>query len=576
MGDATMKFTLRYIILSVILLATIVGLVWRVISLHVIEQSFLRHQGEARTIRVVSIPAYRGMITDRNGEPLAISTPVDSVWINPKEFNTEHPHILSLVSLLDISLNELTEKVAKSANKEFVYLQRHIAPNKAQQIKALNIAGIHLKPEYRRYYPGGEVTAHVLGFTNIDDFGQEGLELSFDKSLKGAAGIKRVVKDRLGREVQVLEGVKDMQSGKDVTLSLDKSLQYLAYRELKAAVLEHKAVAGSAVVLDVRTGEVLAMVNQPSFNPNTRVQFKDGRCRNRAVTDVLEPGSVIKTFSVVNALQNGRFTPASMIDTSPGWFYIGSNLVKEDNNKNFGTIDVATILQKSSNVGVSKLTLSLPPEQLLKTYSDLGLGQSTGSGFPGESSGTMTHPKRSGSFVLATLAYGYGVSVTPLQLAQAYATLGRGGVKRPVTFIKQTEIPEGEQVIDSTVARQVVDMLATVVSQGSGKKAQVVGYKTAGKTGTARKLNPQGGYQKDNHVAVFAGLAPASHPRFAIVVMIDDPQTEEYYGSQIAAPVFSKIAAGALRLFNIPPDMIDKENLYVAKANESVNLNEYD
>lgn len=570
-----MKFSLRYFVLSAILFAIVAGLGWRVISLHVFEQKFLRNQGEARTVRVVSTPAYRGMITDRNGEPLAISTPVDSVWLNPKEFSIEHPQILSLVSLLDISLDDLLEKLNRNANKEFIYLQRHIAPAKGEQIKALNIAGIHLKPEYRRYYPGGEVTAHVLGFTDVDDHGQEGLELAFDKWLNGVAGAKRVVRDRLGREVQILEGLKDMQSGKDVALSLDQRLQYLAYRELKAAVLEHKAHAGSAVVLDVRTGEVLAMVNQPSFNPNTRVKLKlDGRYRNRAVTDTLEPGSVIKTFSVVSALQHGRFTPASMVDTSPGWMTVGGHIVKEDKDKNFGMINVATILQKSSNVGVSKLTLSLPPIQLWNTYTGVGFGAGTGSGFPGESSGTLTRPTRNGSFVLATLAFGYGMSVTPLQLAQAYAILGRGGVKRPVSFLKQHELPAGEQVIDSTVARQVVDMLATVVQQGSGKKAQVVGYQTAGKTGTARKVSQSGGYKEDSHVAVFAGLAPASHPRFAIVVMIDDPQSDEYYGSQIAAPVFSKIAAGALRLFNIPPDMIDRSDLRVAKANEGGSLNE--
>lgn len=571
------KSNVRYIILSAILVAIVGGLTWRVISLHIFEQKFLRNQGEARTVRMVSTTAYRGMITDRNGEPLAISTPVDSVWMNPKEFNVEHPHLVSLASLLDVSPAEIVEKSLKNSNKEFVYLQRHLAPDKAEQIKSLDIAGIHLKSEYRRYYPGGEITAHVLGFTDIDDHGQEGLELSFDKALTGVAGMKRVVKDRLGREVQILEGLKDMESGQDVVLSLDQRLQYLAYRELKAAVIEHNAQAGSAVVLDVRTGEVLAMVNQPSFNPNTRVKLKlDGRYRNRAVTDTLEPGSVMKPFSVASALQYGSFTPASMVDTSPGWMAIGGHIVTDGKDNNFGKINVATILQKSSNVGVSKLTLSTPSpaSNLLKTYRGFGFGSHTGSGFPGESAGTLTKPSNNGTFVLATMAFGYAMSVTPLQLAQAYAILGRGGVKRPVTFLKQENIPVGEQVLDATVARQVLDMLTTVVQQGSGKRAQVVGYQTAGKTGTPRKINQNGEYQEDSHVAVFAGLAPASHPRFAIVIMIDDPKGNQYYGSQIAAPVFSKVAAGALRLFNIPPDMIDRSNLRVAQAEEGGSLNE--
>ncbi len=371
----------------------------------------------------------------------------------------------------------------------------------------------------------------------------------------------------MNREVQVLEGLKDMEPGKDVVLSIDQSLQYLAYRELKAAVLKAEAVGGSAVVLDVQSGEILAMVNQPSFNPNTRVKFKnDGRCRNRAVTDVFEPGSVMKTFSVVNALQNGQITPTTMIDTSPGWMTVGGRIVKEVKNKNFGLINVATVLQKSSNVGVTKLTFQHPPERLWQTYMDFGFGSTTGSGFPGESAGTLSRPTKSGCFVLATLSFGYGMSVTPLQLAQAYAVLGTNGIKRPVSFLKQNGIPPGEQIIDANVARQLLDMLTTVVQYGSGKKAQVLGYQTAGKTGTVQKISQSGGYLQDSHVSVFAGLAPASHPKFAIVIMIDDPKGKLYYGSDVAAPVFSRIAAGALRLFNVPPDITDSENWRVAKV----------
>lgn len=569
-----MKSTTRRNLLVTILLIVVTGLGWRVISLHVFEQNFLRQQGEVRTIRVVSTAPYRGMITDRNGEPLAISTPVDSIWLNPKEFDPEHPHVLAFASLLDLSLEQLLDKYTRNINREFVYLQRHVTPKIAEQVKSLAVTGIHLKPEYKRYYPTGEVTSHVLGFTNIDGGGQEGIELAFDQWLSGSAGSKRIIQDRRGREVQMLEGIKDMNPGQDVMLSLDQRLQYLAYRELKMAVTAHNASAGSAVILDVKTGEVLAMVNQPSFNPNLRIKLSDGRFRNRAVTDVFEPGSVMKTFSVASALQNGHFKPTTMVDTSPGIMTLNGHPVREVKNKNFGIIDVRTILQKSSNVGVTKLTLSAPPEKLWTTYANVGFGKATGCGFPGESAGVLICPPKNSSFVLATLAFGYGMSVTPLQLAQAYAVLGAGGVKRSATFIKQNSLPQGEQVMEPAVAYQVVEMLKEVVAQGSGIKAQVLGYQTAGKTGTTRKLSPTGGYLPDNHVAIFAGVAPANHPRFAIVVMIDDPKGELYYGSQIAAPVFSKIAAGALRILNIAPDVVDTHNLQVARVNDGSNLHE--
>lgn len=570
-----MKCKLRYSVLLLAFAAILVALGWRVISLHIVEQRFLRHQGEARTVRVVSTSAYRGMVTDRHGEPLAISTPVDSIWLNPKEFCPDHPQLLALAGLLDLSLEQLLEKANRNAGREFVYLQRHVNPDVAAKIKALEVTGVHLKPEYRRYYPAGEVTAHVLGFTDIDDHGQEGLELAFEQWLAGAPGSKRVVKDRRGREVQILEGIREMCSGKDLVLSLDQRLQYLAYRELKAAVQAHQAVGGSAVVMDVQTGEILAMVNQPSFNPNLRIKLQtDGRFRNRAVTDVLEPGSVMKTFSVASALQHGEFTPASVVDTSPGWMVVGKNVVREDKNKNFGLLDVASILKKSSNVGVSKLTLSLPAGKLWDTYRGMGFGLATGCGFPGEVAGSLNRPSDKSAFVLATLSYGYGLNVTPLQLTQAYAVLGAGGIKRQATFLKQEQVPPGERVLDPAVARQVVDMLAMVVTQGSGVKAQVAGYQTAGKTGTARKVSANGGYESDRHVAVFAGLAPASHPRFAITIVIDDPKGALYYGSQVAAPVFSKIAAGALRLFNVRPDVMENRDLHVAQFNESNRLHE--
>ncbi len=571
-----MRWMNRYTLLSCCLFTLIGTVMYRMISLHVLEQDFLRHQGQARTMRVVHNSAYRGMITDRFGEPMAISTPVDSLWLNPKEFDSEHPQLLALVGALDISLEQLQNKVRRAENREFVYVQRHLSPQVAEEIKRLRVPGVYLKSEYRRYYPAGEVTAHVLGFTNIDDLGQEGLELAFDESLKGTMGSKRIIRDRLGREVQIIEGLKERRSGQDIALSLDQRLQYLAYRELKAAVLDSHAVGGSAVILDVKTGEVLAMVNQPSFNPNQRVKLSEDRTRlrNRAVIDTFEPGSAMKTFSVVSALQHGGMTPKTLVDTSPGWLTVGGHVVKEDYNRNFGLIDVATILEKSSNVGVSKLTLLLPPDRLWETYTSMGFGNSTGSGFPGESAGVLNRPAKNGTFILTTMAFGYGMSVTPLQLAQAYAILGAGGVKRPITFLKTDISPVGERMIEPTVAKQVVDMLTGVVQQGCGVKAQVVGYQTAGKTGTARKVASAGGYQKDSHVAVFAGLAPASNPRFAIVVMVDDPKGPAYYGSQVAAPVFSKIAGAALRLYNIAPDS-NEDNFRIAHVVEDgVSLHE--
>lgn len=563
-----MKYKNRYFLIVISLLLVISGLLWRVIKLQVFEQEFLRNQGDLRTIRLVNTPAYRGMILDRNGEPLAISTPVSSVWLNPKEFDLNHPQSLTLAGILDISLDDLLNKVTQHKERGFVYLKRHVTPDVAEKVKVLAISGVYLKSEYRRYYPAGEVSAHVVGLTNIDDEGKEGLELAFDSWLRGFTGSKKVVKDRRGREVQILEGLKETQSGQNLILSLDQRLQYLAYRELKSAVVNSGAAAGSVVVLDVQTGEVLAMVNQPSFNPNARLKLRlDERYCNRAVVHKLEPGSVAKTFSVVNALQSGQITPTTLVDTSPGWVKVGKHLVREDKNKNFGKINVASVLARSSNVGITKLALSLPPETLFETYSKFGFGKTTESGFPGESAGTLVNPPKQGSFVLATMAFGYGMSVTPIQLARAYAALGAGGILRPVTFLKQADIPKGEQVIDPVVARQVVDILAGVVERGSAANAKVVGYYTAGKTGTTRKVSEEGGYDADRHVAVFAGLAPASHPRFAIVVVVDDPKTDVYYGGQLAAPLFSKIAAGALRLFNVPPDMIDNKNLRVAQAN---------
>ncbi len=569
-----MKLNMRHHLLTGLLCTVVCGLGVRIVNLQVVKQDFLRSQGDARTIRVVKTPAYRGMITDRHGEPLAISTPVQSVWLNPKEFEQHTEQLTTLGKILGLTPKEILKKVEGHQHKEFVYLSRHITPAIADKIDVLKIAGVHLQSEYRRYYPDGEVSSHVLGFTNVDEQGKEGLELALNDHLLGKPGSKKVLRDRPGREIQILEGLSEAEPGQDIALSLDERLQYLAYRELKATVASYQASAGTAIVLDVETGEVLAMVNQPSFNPNARIKLTaDERYRNRAMTDVFEPASSIKPFSVASGLEHGKITPASLIDTSPGRMMVGKHVVREDRGKNFGMIDVKTVLQRSSNVGVGKIALSLPSDCLTSTYEKMGFGSVTGSGFPGERSGALIASPKDGSFVLATMSFGYGISVTPIQLAQAYATLGSGGIKRPVTFLKQDQAPAGEVVMDGQVAHQITDMLRGVVEQGGGFRAKVAGYHTAGKSGTSRKLGKNGVYRSDSHIAVFAGLAPALKPKFAIVVMIDEPQGA-YYGGQVAAPLFSKIASGALRLFNIPPDDIDPDQLMVAHVNRHASTHE--
>ena len=425
----------------------------------------------------------------------------------------------------------------------------------------MQITGINLRPEYRRYYPTGEVTAHVLGFTNIDDQGQEGLELAFNNWLQGKSGKKRIEQDRLGREVENLANISEVQPGNDLVLSIDERLQYLAYKALKSAVEKHKAESGNVVILDVKTGEVLAMVNDPSFNPNKRERDLHAKnYRNTAVTDAFEPGSVIKTFSMASVLENTKITAATMVDTKPGFMKLQGKVIRDVHNN--GMLDVASILKESSNIGITKLVLNLQPRELWETYDRLGFGWSTGSGFPGENAGVLSLPRPNQDFVLATMSFGYGVAVTPIQLAQAYAIIGAGGIKRPVSFLKLNEPPEGTRVLNANVAHQVLDML-TIAVEHDRSNARVPGYHVAGKTGTVRKLG-KGGYEEGRYRAVFGGLAPAINPRLAIVVTINEPRTGEYYSNQVAAPVFSNIAKGALRLLKIAPDLIDTHGVHVA------------
>jgi cell division protein FtsI (penicillin-binding protein 3) len=495
-----------------------------------------------------------------------VSTPVDSVWVNPQELNDNIDQLPKLAKALNQEQQSLTRRITSNLDREFLYLMRHMPPDQAAHIKALGIPGVYLLREYRRYYPAGEVAGHVVGFTTIDDQGQEGLELGYDQLLNGEDGAKRVIQDLYGRYVENVESIRAPRPGRDLVTSIDLRIQYLAYRELKAAMQEYRAHAGSVIVIDVDTGEVLAMVNQPSYNPNDREQLKAGLYRNRAATDIFEPGSSIKPLIMAAALASGQYRPDSVVDTSPGFLQVGNKVFEDETN--LGVIDLATILAKSSNVGTAKVALSLKPEQIWSTLTSLGLGQVTGSGYPGESAGMLSNYSHWRPIGIATLSHGYGLSVTPLQLAHAYATIGAGGIKRPITFERiagsaaSAPVP-GEQVLDPKVAHALVQLMEQVVAAGgTATRAAVVGYRVAGKTGTAWK-SVAGGYSTDRYVAVFAGLVPASHPKIATVVFIDEPSGDQHQGGMVAAPVFANVMSGALRLMNVPPD--DLQNVPAAK-----------
>jgi cell division protein FtsI (penicillin-binding protein 3) len=529
------------------------GLVWRAVNLQLVDHGFLAKEGDARFSRVALIAAHRGTITDRNGEPLAVSTPVDSIWANPQELALATDQIPRLAAALRLERQELARRITSNLEREFLYLARHRQPAEAEQIKALGIPGVYLSREYRRYYPAGEVTGHLLGFTNVDDAGQEGLELAFDHWLAGENGAKRVIQDRYGRTVQDVESIRPARAGRDLALSIDLRIQYLAYRELKAAIRDQRALAGSVVVLDVETGEVLAMVNQPAYNPNDREQLSPATYRNRAATDIFEPGSSIKPFFVAAGLASGKYDDHSIIDTSPGFFKVGAAI--EEDEHNFGPINIATVLAKSSNVGMARLALSLTPEQIWSTLTRLGFGQVTSSGYPGESAGLLPHYAQWRPVGIATMSHGYGISVTPLQLAHAYATVGARGIVRPVSFLRTESPPAGEHGIDPRVCGELLGMLESVVVEegATGRRAAIPGYRVSGKTGTAWKATA-GGYNTDRFMAVFGGVAPATQPRLAAVVVIDEPSAGMHQGGQVSAPVFSSIVGGALRLLAVAPD----------------------
>jgi len=527
-----------------------------------LKKDFLVGQGDDRHLRTVQISAHRGPITDRHGEPLAVSTPVDSIWAAPQELMPSLERLGDLAEVLDVEADWLARRITSNLDREFVYLRRHLPPNDAARALSLGLPGVSTLREYRRYYPAGEVAGHVLGFTDIDDRGQEGLELAYDYWLSGETGSKRVLRDRLGRVVEDVELINAAQPGRTLASSLDLRIQYLAYRELKQAVLDSDALSGSVVILDATNGEVLAMVNQPSYNPNDRAQLEVARYRNRAVTDIFEPGSSFKPLIVAAALESGRYGPDSIIDTSPGYLRVGGNILTEDYN-NLGKIDITTMLAKSSSVGAGKLGLELERDQLWAVLSSFGIGRLTDSGFPGESAGVLNHPQYWRPVGQATLAYGYGLSVTALQLAQAYSVIAADGIRRPISMLVQDEQVDGERVVSVDTARQLRSMLETVVSPaGTGQRAAIRNFRVAGKTGTAKKIGV-GGYSDDRYLAVFAGLVPASDPKLVAVVVIDEPRGEDYYGGEVAAPVFSRILSGALRLMAIPPDALAEPPLTI-------------
>jgi len=551
-ADASRQFRVRGRIVFAVLALGGVAIVARAIDLQVLKHGFLAEQGAERFMRTARIPAHRGAITDRFGEPLAVSTPVDTVWANPGELAAAPDQLPRLAKALARDREWLTRRVTSNLESQYLVLAKQLQPDEAARVKALDIPGVYLQREYRRFYPGGEVTGHLLGFTGAEDQGQEGLELAYEQKLAGEDGAKRVIQDRLGQVVENVDSLRAPRPGEELATSIDLRIQYLAYRELKSAIREFQARAGSVVVVDVRSGEVLAMVNQPSFNPNDRTQFDVARYRNRGATDIFEPGSSIKPFIVATGLASGKLKANSVVDTTPGFIKVGIKVIEDHHN--LGTIDLATVLAKSSNVGMAHIALALDKSAIWTTLNGLGFGQVTATGFPGESAGLLTHYSHWRDIGVATLAYGYGMSVTPLQLAQAYATLGALGVRRPLTFRRQDAPPPGERVLDAQVCRDVIHLLESVVTpDGTGTRAAVRGYRVAGKTGTAWK-STVGGYSTDKYMAVFGGLVPAAAPRLAAVVVIDEPGGGKYYGGEVAAPVFSAVMAGALRLLAVPPD----------------------
>ena len=538
-------------VLAAVILLGLVGLAGRAAYLQGMHKGFLQQKGESRYSRVVEISAHRGMITDRHGEPLAISTPVESVWASPQDMEITTSQIKKLAEIIGMNSAEIQKKI-EGPRRDFVYLKRHLPPEIAARVVELNMPGVFLRREFRRYYPAGELTAHMLGFTDVDDNGQEGVELAWQDDLAGKPGSRRVIKDRKGRIVEDIESIRVPRPGRDIALSIDSKIQYLAYRELKQAVEASKSKAGGIVVLDAQTGEVLALANLPVYNPNNRGKIKSERARNRALTDVFEPGSTLKPFTVAAALEAGRISPDTIFQTAPGTLTIGKATIRDSHRE--GPLTVTQVIQKSSNVGSAKIALSLPPEALWEILSQSGFGVSTGSGFPGEVTGRLRPHKTWRPIEQATMSYGHGISVSLIQLARAYTLFSAEGELKPVSLLKLDAPTTGERVISRATALAVSRMLEMVVRPGgTAPRAQISGYRVAGKTGTAHKLEGNG-YAKDRYISTFVGYAPASNPRLIIAVMLDEPSAGQYFGGVVAAPVFSQVMAGALRILSVPHD----------------------
>jgi cell division protein FtsI (penicillin-binding protein 3) len=536
--------------LLVLVLLGFALLLGRSIYLQGVHTDFLQKKGDARYSRVLTLSAQRGKITDRNGVSLAISTPVESIWASPPDVTINTEQLKKLAGLLALKPAELNLKLSNS-ERGFVYLKRRLPPEHAAKVMQLGIPGIHMQREYRRYYPDGEVTAHLVGFTGVDEKGQEGMELVFQNWLSGKNGERRVIKDRKGRIIEELGAVKVPQNGHDLALSIDRRVQYLAYRELARAIEQHKAKAGSVVVMDARSGEVLAMANQPAYNPNNPSKIA-GKSRNRAIIDIFEPGSTLKPFTAAAALEAGMVKPETLIDTAPGSLTINGATIHDAHPQ--GVLSVTQIIQKSSNVGAAKMALEMKPQYLWGVFNHMGFGSPVNTSFPGEASGKLRAWKTWRPIEQATMSYGHGISLSLLQLARAYTVFANEGELKPVSLLRLKSPPVGQQVISTDTARNVRAMMETaVLPGGTAPKAQVMGYRVAGKTGTAHKLGA-GGYAADRYVASFVGMAPASDPRLIIAVMIDEPSNGQYYGGAVAAPVFSSVMAGALRLMAIPQD----------------------
>lgn len=552
----------RHITLIIACAVIALAVLARTFYLQVFDQDFLADQGDMRSIRTLKLEALRGIITDRNGEPMAVSTPVDSIWFNPKAIeNISSKQLQQLAAALEMTQADVNRRIHEAKGKEFVYLRRQLEPSRAQEILALKIPGVNAQREYRRYYPAGEAAAHVIGLVNVDGVGVEGVELAFNEYLKGTEGAKRVLKDRRGDIIQDIELIKNAEEGHTLQLSIDSRLQYLAYRELKNAVNEHHAKAGSAVILDAKTGEILAMVNQPSYNPNNRSVISADRLRNRAVTDVFEPGSVVKPFSVFAALENGSFNPNSKIETAPGYMTVNGNTIRDIHN--FGELTLTGVLRKSSNVGTAKIILTLPDKAVLNTYQSIGFGDPTNVEYPGERGGYLAMDRKLDPFSRATLAFGYGLSTTPLQIARAYAAIADDGKLPTVTLLKRDEVVPPAQVLSPKAAATLRQMLEINKDDGgSGQSGRVLGYHVAGKSGTARKVGA-GGYEANRHISSFVGFAPLSNPRLVCLVVLDEPTTGGYYGGAVSAPVFGNIMKGSLRILDIP---LDDETAYHSVA----------